>query len=130
MTASSDPSLRFVLADEHPYPKNLAALWAIEPKLARRLEALSPSDHTCQVEPSKSGEPTVKLVTPDGRSIYLHSRYQPTDEARRLVEFTTSSSCSTAAATTPCYAFSNPTCTCFGLPSSSATSAGLLRVAA
>ena len=39
-----------------------------------------------RVEPSKSGVPTVAVTTDDGKSIHLHSRYQPLDEARRMVD--------------------------------------------
>jgi hypothetical protein len=85
MTPSSDPSLRYVCPDDAPYIRNLGALWAIEPKLARLIDALEPSDRYT-VEPSRAGEPTVKVHTDDGRSVYLHSRYEPLAEAKRLLE--------------------------------------------
>jgi hypothetical protein len=66
-----------------PLPANLAALWATEPLLADAVESVPES---YAVEPSKSGEPTVAVQTADGRKVYLHSRYQPQDEARRLIE--------------------------------------------
>lgn len=86
MTASNDPSLRFVLAEDSPYLKNLAALWAAEPKLAREIEALKPEDDRYQIESSKSGVDTIKVQTTDGRWLYLHSRYQPVEEANLLVD--------------------------------------------
>src|SRR5450432_573509 len=86
MTASSDPSLRFLMPADAPYLKNMAALWATEPKLARAIEGLGDSTTQYQVEHSKSGEPTLKVQTPDGRSVYLHSRYQPVEEAAKLIE--------------------------------------------
>ncbi len=92
MTASTaDPSLRFVLPDDAPYLKNLAALWATDPKLARLIEAIdenSPAPITYHVEPSKAGVPTISARTSDGRSLQLHSRYQPLDEAVKLIDST------------------------------------------
>jgi hypothetical protein len=90
MTASTaDSSQRFVLPDDAAYLKNLAALWAAEPKLARLIEAVdeqSPSEVTYHTEPSKAGVPTVSARTGEGRVIQLHSRYQPIDEAKTLIE--------------------------------------------
>ena len=64
---------------------NLAALWATEPRLAEAIECLEEQDEY-PVEPSKSGPPTVAVRTPDGRRVYLHSRYQPLEEAQRLID--------------------------------------------
>src|SRR4051794_29570148 len=87
MTASSDPSMRFVLTDgDAPYLKNLAALWASEPKLAWAIEALDDSKSPYHVEPSRSGLPTMKAQSDDGRSLYIHSRYEPADEAAKLID--------------------------------------------
>jgi hypothetical protein len=87
MTPGTDPSLRYAFPEDAPYIRNLGALWAIEPKLARRIDALppGPSDRYL-IEPSRAGEPTVKVHTGDGRALYLHSRYEPLAEARRLLE--------------------------------------------
>jgi hypothetical protein len=83
--AQADASHRYVLGETSPYIANLAALWAADPKLAAAIEALedAPSHAT---EPSKSGSPTVSLRTEQGRTISLHSRYEPLDEAKRLIE--------------------------------------------
>lgn len=86
MTASVDPSLRFVLPESAPYLRNLAALWMYEPKLAREIEGLSEVSPAITIEPSKSGEPTAKVSTLDGRQVYLHSRYRPLDEAEKLID--------------------------------------------
>src|SRR5689334_17849602 len=52
MTASSDPSMRYVLAEDAPYLKNLAALWAADAALARKLEMLEDDgEPTHQIEP-------------------------------------------------------------------------------
>src|SRR5436190_9263476 len=83
--SSSDASSRFVLPDDAPLLANLAALWAIDTKLAAAIEAVErlPS---YVVTPSKSGEPTLALPTPDGRQMQLHSRYKPIDEAKSWVD--------------------------------------------
>jgi hypothetical protein len=86
MTASTDPSLRFVLPEESPYLRNLAALWKVEPKLARLIDALPDAHPGYEIERSKSGDPTVKVQTAGGGWAHLHSRYQPADEAARLVD--------------------------------------------
>lgn len=67
-----------------PLLANLAALWANDPALAEQLESLL-DQPPYAVEPSKAGVPTLSLPTPDGRRLFLHSRHQPVDEARRLV---------------------------------------------
>lgn len=63
----------------------MAALWAVDPALAEQLEPLLDQEPYA-IEPSKAGWPTLSLPTPDGRRLFLHSRHQPLDEARRLVE--------------------------------------------
>src|SRR5688500_5334819 len=89
-TASSgkgvtDPSLRFVLPESSALPKNLAALWAVDAPLARRVEALL-DEPAYPLESSKAGPATIALDAPDGKRIYLHSRHQPLDEAKRLID--------------------------------------------
>src|SRR5918993_896912 len=75
---AADPSLRFVLPEPSALPKNLAALWAVDPVLARRIEAIL-DEPAYPVEPSKAGPTTLAMESPDGKRIYLHSRHQPVD---------------------------------------------------
>ena len=82
-TASIDSSARFVLPDDAPYLNNLSALWTVDPALAEAIETTEP-DPFHRIEPSRSGEPTVSVRTADGRTLYLHSRYEPLAEAKRL----------------------------------------------
>ncbi len=82
MTASTDPSRQHILSADAPLVRNLAALWATEPRLAREIAALPDAPYA--VEASRSGAPTVVLESA-GRAIYLHSRHEPVDEAKRLV---------------------------------------------
>ena len=84
MTATADPSRRHVLPSDAPLVRNLAALWAADPELAAAVDA--ENRPTYAVEPSKSGEPTVAVPTADGRTIHLHSRHRPLEEAKRLIE--------------------------------------------
>src|SRR5687768_15874012 len=85
MTATCDISRRYVLPDDAPLLRNLAALWALDADLARRIEALHPTEPYA-VQASKAGPPTVAVQSPGGRSVFLHSRYEPLDEARRLID--------------------------------------------
>jgi hypothetical protein len=82
---AADPSLRFVLPDDSPLVANLGALWAVDAALARQVEAVL-DEKAYPVEPSKAGPATLSLTLPDGKRIYLHSRHQPVEEAKRLIE--------------------------------------------
>lgn len=84
--SSADRSQRFVLPDDSPLLRSMTALWVAEPGLARQLESLEPASGAYTLEPARSGEPTLALPTPEGRRIYLHSRYQPSDEAARQID--------------------------------------------
>ncbi len=70
--------------DSDVFLRNMAALWRSDAKLAQRIDDL-PLDAGLPVEATRVGEPTAAVVTPDGRRIYLHSRYDPIKEARRVV---------------------------------------------
>lgn len=85
MNARDDISSRYVCAQGSPLPANLAALWALDAKLAERIESLHPLDPYALQE-SKSGAWTVAVQTAEGRSAFLHSRYEPVAEAKRLVD--------------------------------------------
>jgi len=85
MTASCDPSTRFILHEDAPYLKNLAALWTVDPILAGQIEALEAAA-LYRIEASRCGLPTVAVPAPGGRTVYLHSKYEPLAEAAKLVE--------------------------------------------
>lgn len=82
MTSSNDASTRFVIAPDAPYLANLAALWTVHPALAEQIETVE----AYPVERSRSGLPTVAVAAPGGRKVYLHSRYEPQAEARKLID--------------------------------------------
>jgi hypothetical protein len=83
--ATVDESTRFILPADAPLLSNLAALWLMEPGLAAELEALDEAT-LYQTEPAKDGDATIGLPGPNGRVVYLHSRYHPVDEASRLID--------------------------------------------
>ncbi|HEY2588258.1 MAG TPA: 6-hydroxymethylpterin diphosphokinase MptE-like protein [Tepidisphaeraceae bacterium] len=87
MTFTKNPPgpARYVLGEDAPLVKNLAALWTIEPALAEAIEALH-SRESYPVQQSKAGPATVAVPAPGGRSVALHSRYQPIEEAKRLID--------------------------------------------
>ncbi len=60
--------------------KNMARLWRIDSRLAQQIDDL-PDAASLPVQPSKAGPPTISVATPDGRTILLHSRYDPWREA-------------------------------------------------
>jgi hypothetical protein len=82
MTATTEPPDSHVLPADAPYLANLAALWAVDAHLARQVEAAR--DAGVWMETAKSGEPTLALETTPGKRLYLHSRYQPVQEAVTL----------------------------------------------
>lgn len=85
MTASADASMRFVLKEDSPLLANMAAIWATDPQLAAELENCLGGE-AYAVETSRSGSPTLSLPTNKGTRLYLHSRHQPADEAKRLID--------------------------------------------
>ncbi len=64
---------------------NLSFLRGSVPHMVRLIEALPPSSHV-QVVEAKSGAPTASVQTEDGRTVWLHSRYDPVTEAERVAE--------------------------------------------
>ena len=69
----------------HCYLENLAALYTADAELAGRIEAL-PFSQTPTLEATRDGNVTAQVIADDGKPIYVHSRYQPLDEARTLVQ--------------------------------------------
>ncbi len=68
---------------------NMRGLWRRDPRLAQQLDEL-PIEASLDVEPSRAGPPTASIRRPDGRPLYLHSRYDPHREAAdfcRSLEF-------------------------------------------
>jgi hypothetical protein len=64
---------------------NLAALRETNPSLADRLARLGPADQL-DLQPSRSGPPTVRVAGSDGVARLLHSAYDPLREAKALVD--------------------------------------------
>ena len=55
-----------------------------DPKLAAAIEATD-NQASNTVEPSRSGPPTLRVRSTDGRDLYLHSRHEPIKEAEQLI---------------------------------------------
>ena len=66
------------------YLANLTALYASDPELAVRIDAL-PFSRLPPLEPARDGNLTVRLTADDGQSVYAHSRHRPLEEASALV---------------------------------------------
>lgn len=81
----SGPGTALVAEQRQRYVENLAALYVSDPQLAADVDAL-PFSQTPPLETARDGGLTVRLTADDGRPIYAHSRYRPTDEARQIVE--------------------------------------------
>jgi hypothetical protein len=84
LDSATDSSHRFVLAEDAPYLRNLQSLWATDPKLAAAIEAFD-NQPSYPCEASRSGQPTMRAQTSDGRDLYLHSRHEPLKEAEQLL---------------------------------------------
>jgi len=67
------------------YLKNLAALYRVDRELAAQVDAL-PFSACPALEPTRDGHWTARVTADDGRPVYVHSRYEPLEEARRLIE--------------------------------------------
>ncbi|MCH7992938.1 MAG: motility associated factor glycosyltransferase family protein [Planctomycetes bacterium] len=62
---------------------NMRALWRADPRLALRVDAIDDDDRI-PLEPTRSNAATATVTTPDGKNIYLHSRFDPVDEAEKF----------------------------------------------
>lgn len=67
------------------YQKNLKLLRKKDRRLAQRLEALE-GEIAIEVLKTRTPFPSLKIMTDGGKSIVLHSTYDPIGEARRLLE--------------------------------------------
>lgn len=85
-----DSSTRFILPQDAALTANLGALWAVDPDLAADIEATD-GQEPYALETTRSGVPTIALAEAGaageaGKRIYLHSRFEPLEEARRLAD--------------------------------------------
>ncbi|MEW6198831.1 MAG: 6-hydroxymethylpterin diphosphokinase MptE-like protein [Planctomycetota bacterium] len=67
------------------YLTNLGALYSTDPGLAARLEQL-PFAALPPLLPTRDGLWTTQVTADDGKAVTVHSRYQPLDEARSLID--------------------------------------------
>ena len=78
MTDTAAPSVGNAL-----FLHNMRALWRRDPALAQRVDAVHDNERI-PLEPTRSGAWSAKMPTPDGSTVYLNSRYDPTAEAERF----------------------------------------------
>ena len=71
-----------VALDNAQFVRNMRELWRFDPTLALELDHID-DDDLPHVEPTKIDAVTIRRSTPDGRSIYIHSRYNPLQEAKK-----------------------------------------------
>ena len=81
MLETIDSSYAYVFPADAPYLANMAALWEVDRQLAAAVEA---DDAIYATEPSKAGPMTV-AVESEQKRIYLHSRYDPSAQAGKMV---------------------------------------------
>ncbi len=63
---------------------NMRQLWRHDAKLAQRVDEL-PFDAALNVQASRAGPMTASVATADGRTLFLHSKYDPQREATDFV---------------------------------------------
>ncbi len=64
--------------------RNMAALWRTDPSLAQQLDDL-PDSLLDNLVPTRTDAPTVAATSPEGRQVWLHSRYDPRKQAEQFV---------------------------------------------
>ena len=67
-----------------PLADNLAALWTVDPALARLVDAVA-DDAVPTLETTRTGDVTAASPDADGRRVYLHSRYDPRGEVDKQI---------------------------------------------
>ncbi len=72
-------------AHQDLFLKNMRALWHRDSELALRVDAVD-DDRRFPLQKAKTGGLTTKRQNAKGESTYLHSRYDPVKEARRIAE--------------------------------------------
>jgi hypothetical protein len=82
---STHTSSAIVEPDLERFCANMGALWRRDAELAQRIDDL-PVEAGAEVLAARSGLPTVRVSTPAGRPLFLHSRYDPMAEARKFVD--------------------------------------------
>ena len=68
--------------DNALFVRNMRELWRFDPAVALDLDRID-DEELPPVEQTKTEAVTLRRTTPDGRQIYLHSRYNPIAEAEK-----------------------------------------------
>jgi len=81
----TDTANNSLISDEI-YVRNMAALFASDPRLAQRIDEVT-DDGSVVVEAGKRGTPTVSVCPPGSdQRLYLHSRIHPEAESKRFAD--------------------------------------------
>lgn len=80
-TVPPDPTL----ADPAVWLRNLEALYEADMRFAQELDDL-PQTNPLQFERARNGALTARVRLPDGKEIYLHSKFDPQAEAAKFVD--------------------------------------------
>jgi hypothetical protein len=65
--------------------KNLEAFYKSDMRVAQEIDDWPAEDHL-MLEPARNGSMTMKVRLPDGREVYLHSKFDPQNEAKKYVD--------------------------------------------
>ncbi len=68
--------------DNTLFVRNMKELWRFDPAVALELDRIN-DEELPPIEQTKTEAVTLRRTTPDGRQIYLHSRYNPIAEAEK-----------------------------------------------
>ncbi len=73
-----------IFSETETWLRNLESLYWSDMYLAQKLDDLPESNHI-EILPTKNNSKTARVKLEDGREIFLHSRYNPQEEAKRFV---------------------------------------------
>ena len=73
------------LLDPAIWHKNLEALYRTDARMAQLIDDI-PENNSWVIETARNGQPTLKIKLSDGKEIYLHSKYDPGNEAEKFVD--------------------------------------------
>ncbi len=65
--------------------KNMEALYKADPRFAQEVDDRAAEDHL-KLEAARNGAMTMKVRLADGKEIYLHSKFDPQNEAKKFVD--------------------------------------------
>lgn len=82
---ADQPAAAQTAAGQDIYLRNMTALWRFDSQLAIWIDAVD-DENRLPTEPGRTGQPTARITPREGRSLYLHSRYDPAGEGRKIAD--------------------------------------------